>query len=235
MSTSQSSESAAGLRFVVPAHNEGTTLPRLLRSLTAQVTAETVFVVDNASSDDTASVAAQWDVNVVHEARIGKGYAIARGMEAADARTVFCCDADIEGLDVSDVFALAREYPDAPLARLALGRAPEASPVTTFTALPIFSALGLAAPLEPLGGLALVDTSLFRSLHLPGGWGFDVSLTMAALSKAGAIPERAVSGVSHRVKPLQDYRAMAEAVSRSMFIGAGIADWSHADCIVCVR
>ena len=74
---------------------------------------------------------------------------------------------------IEALFRLA-ERRRAPVARMSIGRPPEHSPVTTFSARPLFAALGLADVREPLGGLVAVDRDFVLEQHLPGGWGFDV-------------------------------------------------------------
>ena len=81
---------------VVPAHNEADTLPAALASLAAQrcpVPYE-VIVVDNASTDATATVAARAGATVVAEPRLGVCRARQTGVEAAGGEIVVSTDAD---------------------------------------------------------------------------------------------------------------------------------------------
>ena len=117
--------------------------------------------------------------------------------------------------------------------RLAIGRTPEDAPVTTLTALPLLRAIGITAVNEPLGGLMLLDRDFALSQHLPGGWGFDVALTLAVLAGSGPVPELPVEGISHRRKPLQAYRGMSGEVVEAILAARGLSDWDHADCTLC--
>jgi dolichyl-phosphate beta-glucosyltransferase len=92
------------LDVVVPAYNEAsrlpTTLPVLRTHLAALGIPAVVTVVDNASEDATAAIAASQPagpvpVRVLHCADRGKGYAVRAGIVATDARYVGFCDADL--------------------------------------------------------------------------------------------------------------------------------------------
>lgn len=89
------------LSIVVPAYNEQDYLPDCLRHVLAEVArsadpdAVEVLVVDNASTDATAAVAAAIPgVRVVHEPRKGLTRARQAGMEAARGAVIGYVDAD---------------------------------------------------------------------------------------------------------------------------------------------
>ena len=86
------------LRFsvIVPAYNEAAYLDRALGSLLHQdYDGEyEVIVVDNNSSDDTAVIAAQYDVQVVSEPQQGVCAARQRGVDCARGEIIISTDAD---------------------------------------------------------------------------------------------------------------------------------------------
>lgn len=81
---------------VVPAHDEESIIARCLRALAAQTAqADEIIVVDNASSDRTAVVAASFDrVRVVAEPRPGVTFARTAGFDAARGDVIARIDAD---------------------------------------------------------------------------------------------------------------------------------------------
>ena len=220
---------------VVPARDEAAWLPTTLAQL--DELGSPITVVDNASSDATAEVARASGTRVLHEGAVGKGHAVRRGVVSAPRGAVFLCDADVRGVHpemVSGLTALARTT-GAPVVRLAIGRDPRAAPVTTLTARPLLAALGVDGISEPLGGLVMVDRDFLLEQHLPGGWGFDVALTLAAHAHHGSVPELRVSGVQHRHKPLEAYADMAAAVSVAILRAMALLEWDHDDCIGCAN
>ena len=86
------------LRFsvIVPAYNEAAYLDRALGSLLHQdYDGEyEVIVVDNNSSDDTAAIAAQYDIQVVSEPQQGVCAARQRGVDCARGEIIISTDAD---------------------------------------------------------------------------------------------------------------------------------------------
>jgi glycosyltransferase involved in cell wall biosynthesis len=89
-------EAAPRFSVVVPAHNEAETLPATLRSLQGQDFPGRfeIIVVDNASTDATAEIAAAAGVRVVAEPRRGVCSARQRGTEVAQGEIVVSTDAD---------------------------------------------------------------------------------------------------------------------------------------------
>ncbi len=91
--------------MVIPVYNEAATIAELLRRVEGSGVASQIVVVDDASTDGTASVlaevAAAWvgradRVVLRHERNRGKGAALRTGFAAATAPIVLVQDADLE-------------------------------------------------------------------------------------------------------------------------------------------
>jgi GT2 family glycosyltransferase len=101
--------SADQLALVTVTHNSAAELQTLLHSVAQHLPAAEVVVVDNASSDDSASVARSAGATVVAlETNVGFGAACNRGVGAARAPITALINPDVELLDDSLV-ALASE------------------------------------------------------------------------------------------------------------------------------
>jgi len=91
------------LEIVIPAYNEAARLPRGLDLLGSELDRlglkASIIVVDNASTDRTAELAARWTgpvpVRVLNCPRRGKGAAVRVGLLATTAPYVGFCDADM--------------------------------------------------------------------------------------------------------------------------------------------
>jgi|SRR5579872_5150439 len=85
------------ISVIIPACNEESTLPHLLKSLGKQTLDKKqyeVIVVDNNSSDNTSSVALHFGARVVNESMQGIVYARQRGSLAAKGKIIVSTDAD---------------------------------------------------------------------------------------------------------------------------------------------
>jgi len=92
------------LSIVVPAYNEGRrlpeTLPRTVHFVEAQEYSAEVIVVDDGSTDNTATVVEEIAkdapfVHLIRNEHRGKGYAVKTGALAAQGDHIFLCDADL--------------------------------------------------------------------------------------------------------------------------------------------
>lgn len=81
--------------IVIPARNEATSLAALLPEVLQQVPAAEIIVVDDGSSDETASVAAAAGARVIsHPYPMGNGAAIKTGARAACGKVIVFMDGD---------------------------------------------------------------------------------------------------------------------------------------------
>jgi glucosyl-3-phosphoglycerate synthase len=223
--------------FVVPARNEQERVGSVVRSLKkATEDSVRVVVVDNASDDHTAQEARRAGADdVVTAERIGKGHAVVAGARACTGDMLLLCDADIEGLDPDEMIELARRTGDLGLrlGRLALQRPPADAPVTVLTALPLFRQFGITDVAEPLGGLVAVRRDFLLGRHLPGGWGFDVAMTLSAWADDHKVLEISAPHIRHRHRPVDDYIGMAGEVVATILTHHGVLPATHRDCTRC--
>lgn len=96
-----------GVSCIIPAWNEAARLPPVLASVVGHPLVAEVIVVDDASADPTAEVAARAGARVIALPRNGgKSAAVAQGLAAARGGLVLLLDADLQGLTPDHVAAL---------------------------------------------------------------------------------------------------------------------------------
>jgi len=85
---------------IVPAYNEKEYLGEILKVLEQTKIVDEIIVVDDASTDNTAQVAATFPkVKLLRNSvNKGKAYAMQRGVDATDVDILFFCDADLKKL-----------------------------------------------------------------------------------------------------------------------------------------
>jgi polyisoprenyl-phosphate glycosyltransferase len=177
---------------VIPAWNEAATVGAVVyAALDARLTDE-VIVVDNASSDATANVAAAHGARVVHEPTTGKGEAMRAGVAAAgDADVIVFLDADLFGLGPHHVDGLVASVigGDADMACGLFDRGPVANPIF-LEGLPV------------LTGQRALRRELFEELDLRDVRGYRVEAALNSLVAQQRLRrhDQVLSGLWHRTK-----------------------------------
>jgi glycosyltransferase involved in cell wall biosynthesis len=200
------------LSVIIPAFNEeqrlSNTLEQVLAYLQGQPYRSEILVVENASQDNTYQVAKEFaqdhnyedlPIQVIREPERGKGYAVRRGIYAANGEYRFMCDADLSmpvteinrffppELEDFDISIASREAPGAvrynePAYRHFVGR--------------IFNTLIRVLALPELNDTqcgfkcfkAAIAEDLFRDLNITG-WSFDVEILYLAQRRGYRIVE----------------------------------------------
>ncbi|HEX2052672.1 MAG TPA: glycosyltransferase [Actinomycetota bacterium] len=97
---------------IIPAFNEEATVDEVVRAAQAAELVDQVLVVDNASTDATADVAAAAGAKVLHNPIRGKGESMKVGVDATDADVIVFLDADLLGLKPRHIDALVKPVLD---------------------------------------------------------------------------------------------------------------------------
>lgn len=95
---------------IIPAYNEETRIGAVLQAVCASDLVEEIIVVNDGSRDKTSEVARTFPkVTVIDLAfNVGKGGAIAAGLESASGEVILLLDADLVGLEVRHVDELVK-------------------------------------------------------------------------------------------------------------------------------
>lgn len=183
---------------IVPAKNRSDSVGATVRALRSVPGVDEVLVIDDASTDDTSSMAAAAGARVVTLAEnVGKGGAVAAGVRAApDADVYLLIDADV-GDTASVASALLQADAD-----VAIGVLPPAAgrggfgKVRDLARRGIERATGFEAK-APLSGQRAVKGELLRSLDLAPRFGLEVGMTIDAV-RAGARVVEVDVAMEHR-------------------------------------
>ena len=205
----------ARLSIVTPAKNEAHALPVLLARLRTLHPEAELVVVDDGSSDDTATLAHQAGATVVrHPYSMGNGAAVKSGVRAARGSVIVCMDADGQHSpeDVARLLQMLSQGYDMVVGARSGGRS-QASPwrhiANTFYNLLASWMTGHRIQ-DLTSGFRAADAARFREyLHLlPNGFSYPTTITMAffrAGYRVGYLPIEAKkrAGKSH-IRPLRD-------------------------------
>lgn len=217
------------IAVVVPAQNEAATIGGVIDAVTHhEAFVDDIIVVDDHSSDDTASIALGHGARVVHlRDGTGKGEALAAGVGATDAEIVVFLDGDVLNpgndyvarmvqplLERSEIH-LVKAYYDRPLHDMPGG----GGRVNELSARPILSLLypGLGEVRQPLAGETAIRRETLDALTLDAAYGVEIALLIDVARKFGVASLAQVDlGVRrHRNRPLEELRPMAVQVLRA--------------------
>lgn len=176
---------------VIPARDESVTVGSVVDAAATAGLIDEVVVVDNASEDGTAEVAASHGARVVREPQAGKGEALAAGVRATDAEVLVFLDADLLGLRPEHVDKLVSAVVVGG-ADVALGHFDRGSLQNTVT-------INL---LPRLTGQRCLRRELFESLHRRDIEGYRVEAALNNRARELGLDVRSfiLEGVWHRTK-----------------------------------
>ena len=231
---------------VMPARDEAETVAGIVTCLRAQLVpaglVDEVIVVDDASTDGTAAVAAAAGARVVTAGTLledegwgpGKGRAMWEGLHAAAGDLVVYLDADVTNFGshfVSGLLGPLLTDPDVALVKAfyarPLGGVPgEGGRVTELTARPLLSVLfpHLASVVQPLAGECAGRREVLEQVPFAHGYGVELGLLVdvSALVGTGALAQVDLGTRVHRNRPLAELSAQATAVLCAALQRAGL-------------
>jgi glycosyltransferase involved in cell wall biosynthesis len=210
---------------VIPAWNEAQTIGAVVYAALDASLVDEVIVVDNASTDGTAVVAATHGARVVLETARGKGEAMRAGVAAApDAGVVVFLDADLVGLRPCHVDSLVAAVVagDADMACGLFDRGPVANPFF-LRSLPV------------LTGQRALRRELFDRLDVSDAHGYRVEAALNSLVAQCDLVRRdqVLPGLWHRTK--EEKLASPVVGHATKLAMLATACWSYARCAVTHR
>ncbi len=227
----------------LPARNEEATVGSIVAMVRAALTLEgegadlvdEIIVVDDGSTDTTATVAARAGALVVPAGTLGggKGQAMAVGLAESSGDLLVFLDADVENftphfvtgllgpLLLDESLALVKGFYTRPLH----GQIGEGGRVTELMARPLLDVLfpALAGVHQPLAGETAAPRAVLEKTGLANGYGIEIALLVDVADQFGpeAIAQVDLGVRVHRNRPLADLRHQATEVLRAALERAG--------------
>lgn len=206
---------ADGISIVIPARNEAATVGKVVSSVIGHDCVREVVVVDNASWDHTAEVAAGAGAKVVEEPEPGLGRALKTGFGAATCPWVMKIDADLAKFDPGMVedMAWARE-PGVGMIKGVWQDPNDDLPMTRLLILPAIRQIvpGLSHIRAPNSGIYLFDRGLIELDRLADNNSADIDVMLRVHGAGRSIVEVEIGEIRHDPRNKQHYNAMAENI-----------------------
>lgn len=212
---------AEGISIVIPARNEAATVGGVVTAVAGLACVGEVIVVDNASWDDTAAVAARAGASVVEEPEPGLGRALKAGFAAAHGPWVVKIDADLEKFDPHLVEALAEaREADVGLVKGNWQDPHDDMPMTRLLILPAIKLIypGLAHVRAPNSGIYLFRRDLIDIDRLADNNAADIDVMLRVHNCGHEVVEVAIGEIRHDPRNPQHYNVMAENILQ-LFLG----------------
>lgn len=221
---------------IIPARNEAATIGAVLDAIGAHPDLfDELVVVDDNSSDDTATIAARHGARVVSlSGPSGKGQALTRGLASTSGSLVIFLDADVENTAPDVVgrllqpllerpsVALVKAYYERPLHHMPTG----GGRVNELAARPILSLLypGLGEIRQPLAGETAGRREVFEAIALEPAYDVEIAMLIDVAQRFGVDSLAQVDlGVRrHRNRPLEELRPMATDILRAALARYGV-------------
>lgn len=231
----------ATISVCLPARDEAATVGSIVSSIVSDLVSgvplvDEVVVVDDASNDATARVAADAGARVVvNPYSPGKGQALRASLQATTTDLIVWVDADIVGFDPRFVTGLLGPLLTSPKVGFTKacyrrdldGQAGEGGRVTELVARPLLALLfpHLAGFTQPLAGEYAGRRVLLEKLCLVPGYGVDLGLLIdvAELIGVDAMVQVDLDRRVHRNRPLAELAPQAQAVLAAALDRAGLA------------
>ncbi len=189
--------SSQRIAVLVPCHNEAVTVGKVVADFRRELPEAVVYVYDNASTDDTATIAARAGAVVVSERRKGKGNVIRAMFREIDADIYVMVDGDdtYPSAAVEELIAPVRNAE----ADMVIGKRSAASPDRAFRRFHVFGNSLVAHMIKVLFGSSLSDVlSGYRVLAkrfvktvpiMSSGFEVEAEMTISALDKGFRLRE----------------------------------------------
>jgi glucosyl-3-phosphoglycerate synthase len=220
---------------VVPARDEAATIGPVVSAIARSTFVSELLVVNDHSSDDTATIAAHHGARVLTMGRpSGKGAAMAAGLAATTSEIVVYLDADVlspledfvarlvEPLLLAEEIQLVKGFYERPLHHMPTG----GGRVNELAARPILSLLypGLGEMRQPLAGETAARRGALEAIDFESGYGVEIALLIDIARKFGVASLAQIDlGVRrHRNRPLEELRPMAGDVLRAALERYGV-------------
>jgi len=203
------------ISVVIPARNEEKTIVKVVQTIIGHHNVDDVIVVDNDSSDYTSANARKSGATTVFCDKVGVGYAMKAGINAARNRYILRSDADIDNWQLNWIDSLLPAEPQC-LHRGIYKSPYNQLPMSNYVVRPFFR-LHMPAWAEipiPTTGTYLFDRTDYDWTIMPNNWAIDVAILVNALSNNPTkVKNIKIGTLSDKKRSVEHYIPMATEIN----------------------
>ena len=197
---------------MIPALNEAQTIGKVVTEIAKASNVSEIIVVDNGSSDDTASIANAAGAIVIPCQMRGIGYAMKAGVNKAKNNWIIKIDGDISNPSTHWISHITDSITDEiMLVTTWWENELDPMPVTNLLARPSLRKFhpSLAEIIMPLSGVYAFNRKTIDVSNRPNNWAFDISILIEASLKSNSIEQVFLGSLTDKLKPVSNYTEMA--------------------------
>jgi glucosyl-3-phosphoglycerate synthase len=203
------------ISVVIPARNEATTIKKVVQTIRLHHSVDEVIVADNNSSDCTSANARKSGASAIFCDKVGVGYAMKAGIQAARNRYILRSDADIDNWQLNWIDLLLPAEPQC-LHRGIYKSPYNQLPMSNYVVRPFFR-LYMPAWAEipiPTTGTYLFDRTNYDWTIMPNNWAIDVAILVNALSNNPTkVTNIKIGTLSDKKRSVEHYIPMATDIN----------------------
>lgn len=211
------------ITIIIPALNEEEHIGYVIKYAFSQPYVSEVIVVDDKSTDKTASIARASGAKVITSATKGKGSSMKDGIMSASNDLICFLDGDIEPYPPDTIKLLTEPLikGKADFVKSTFGR--NAGRVTELVAKPLMSILfpELLKYSQPLSGMVAGRKSILQTMDYFDDYGVDIGLLIDMHLMKVKIKEVTIGYLDNKSKPWQELGSMSKEVARAIISKAG--------------
>jgi glucosyl-3-phosphoglycerate synthase len=200
---------------VIPAHNEESTIKKVIRVIKGS-DADEIIVVSDGSSDRTASIARKEGVKVIsHKKNLGKGAAMKTGVDNARGNIIVFLDADLKSLTPKQVNMLISPVKNnkVDFVKSYYSHYKSKTGTSFFLYRPLLRKLFEGADFtHPVSGQICGRRSFFDRIEFRNDYGIDISILIDAISHKLKIEEICLGKLIHRQRDVVQVEKIADEV-----------------------
>lgn len=203
---------------VIPARNEEKHIANVIKKINKCEIVNEIIVINNNSSDRTEEIAQQNGAKVYLCKKIGKGYAMALGLNKANGDVILYVDADIDNYEDNFIERMLKPILEDKYDFVKSTFNRSKGRVTTLVAKPLLELTypKLAKFQQPLSGIIAGKKELFKKLTFEKDYGVDIGILIDVYKLGAKMTEVDIGTIENDSQDWRNLVDMSKQVTKAI-------------------
>ena len=214
------------ISVIIPALNEAATISAVVKFCLGHPLVNEVIVVDDQSTDNTATLARESGATVLISRKRGKGISMKEGIDASTNDIIVFLDADINPYPEHTITDLTQPIllDEADFVKGSFAR--NAGRVTELVAKPLLNIFfpGIAHFKQPLSGMIAGKKNYFNRIEFINDYGVDIGILLDMYLMQARTKEVNIGYIENKSKPWEALGKMSSEVSKAIIAKARLSN-----------